>query len=253
MKLNLLPKSVSKNVASKSTFVMMLLIVLASLVGAFLYNQKLTGDLAGWKAQAESKVASANKVVAVSQEADRIVSEAKITLTNAQLVQAIDAANESYPDLYDELKEYIPSFFRVQSMDAKSTSATAGTVTIRGYLKTFQQYSDVMIALLRFPDATAIGRSGFGPIAEGNEGPFGYNPMVADRGPIPGWSAVTITLNINRAIQAPNPQPTLQAASSGGGGGGGGGTAPGGPTPVGSEQGGSRPAGPMTRGGGGGR
>ena len=242
MKLNLLPKSVSKNVASKSTFFMMLLIVLASLVGAFLYNQKLTGDLAGWKAQAESKVASATKVVAVSQEADRIVSEARITLTNAQLVQAIDAANESYPDLYDEIREYIPSFFRVQSMDATSKNATTATVTVRGYLKTFQQYSDVMIALLRFPDATAIGRSGFGPIAEGNEGPFGYNPLVADRGPIPGWSAVTITLNINRAIQVPNPQPTLQAASAGGGG-----AAPG-AAPAGSNPGASRPAGPAMRG-----
>jgi hypothetical protein len=139
--------------------------------------------------------------------------------------------------LYNELMPYIPQFLRVRSINAASAGATRATVTIQGYLKTFQQYSDVMIALLRFPGCSAVGRSGFAPVATGDSGPFGYNPDAADRGPIPGWTPVTLTMVIDgRDLQAPDPRSTLQAAA---------GPAPSNP----SAQGGGGP-GPAPAGGG---
>ena len=104
-------------------------------------------------------------------------------------------------------------------MTAASAGPEQSVVTIQGYLKTFQQYSDVMIALLRFPGCSAVGRSGFGPIASGDAGPFGYDPANPERGPIPGWSSVTLTMSITSGpfanLQAPDPRATLQGAGTG--------------------------------------
>lgn len=215
MKLNLVPRAAARSVASRNAFFLMLALVVVSLALALVYNAKLQGDLASWKRDAEAVKSSADEVVRASKEADEIVAKAKIVLTNTALVNAIDNANKAYPDLYDGLKEYIPSFFRVRSIEARSTGANGAMVTIQGYLRTFQQYSDVMIAILRYPQAVAIGRSGFGPIPEGDAGPFGYDPETSARGPIPGWSAVTITVQVTNDLRAPDARATLQAASSG--------------------------------------
>jgi hypothetical protein len=140
-------------------------------------------------------------------------------LTNYQLVQQIDNANGKYPRLYNTLKSYIPAFMRVRSMTAASAGPEQSVVTIQGYIKTFQQYSDVMIALLRFPGCSAVGRSGFGPVAAGDAGPFGYDPANPERGPIPGWSSVTLTMSITSGpfanLQAPDPRATLAGAGTG--------------------------------------
>jgi hypothetical protein len=215
MKLNLLPKSAARSVQSKKIMWIAAAAVLVSLAGAILYSGKVSGDLASWKQEAEDKMPDAEKVVATAAKADEIMEKAKLVLTNSALVDAIDDANKRYPALYDELKEYIPSFLRVRSLNASSGGAQNAVITIQGYLKTFQQYSDVMIGLLRFPGCSAVGRSGFGPVAAGDEGPFGYNPDVSDRGAIPGWSSVTLTMTVARDLRAPDPRPTLAAAGSG--------------------------------------
>ncbi|MCH8274881.1 MAG: hypothetical protein IH851_08825 [Armatimonadetes bacterium] len=222
MKLNLVPKAVAKDVASRTTFFVVLIAVIASLVGAFALNLNNQGELSKWKGMAEQKKEHADRVVATAAHADDVISEATIILTNTQLVQDIDAANMAYPVLYDGIREYIPSFFRVRTMEAQSTGANAATVTITGYLKTFEQYSDIMIALLRYPRAVGVGRSGFAPVAEGDEGPFDYGPETSERGPIPGWSEVTIIVAVAvggpdfpTGLQVPDPMPTLQAASRG--------------------------------------
>ncbi|MBL1149754.1 MAG: hypothetical protein HND42_06050, partial [Armatimonadetes bacterium] len=217
MKLNLLPKTVRKDVQSKSVFTIMLIAVLGSLVLAFMYNRKLVGDLESFKSEAALLQPEADKVVRASQRADQIIADAKIVLTNTQLVADMDAATDRYPELYDLVKQYIPSFFRVRSISATSSGASGCTISINGYLKTFQQYSDVMIALLRIPGAVAVGRSGFAPVAPDDEGPFGYSPEIADRGPIPGWSNVTLTVQMEFGLQAPDPLATLTSAASGGG------------------------------------
>lgn len=235
--------------AAGPVFVLMLLLVLLNFAAAWVLKTNTSNELAALKEEQTLKEQEADKVRKTAAQADEIISSAKIVLTNTALVKRIEEANVAYPDLYDELKEYIPAFFRVRSMTASSSGENA-TVVINGYLKTFQQYSDMMIALLRFPGAVSVGRSGFGPVAPGDEGPFGYNPDTADRGPIPGWSSVTFTLVVQgRDLRAPDIQPTLRAAAEGV-------STPGVPTPAGGSgqggPGGGRPgsSGPGPSGGG---
>ena len=71
--------------------------------------------------------------------------------------------NGTYPALYDEVKKYIPSFYRVNSMSAQSNGAGQATVTLVGVLQTDQQYADLMLALLRWNKVTSISRGGFVP------------------------------------------------------------------------------------------
>lgn len=214
-------------------FFLMLVLVLLNLAAAWVLKTNTSNELAALKEEQTLKEQEADKIRKTAAQADEIIASAKIVLTNTALVGQIESANVAYPDLYDELLEYIPSFFRVRSLTASSSGENA-TIVIRGYLRTFQQYSDMMIALLRFPGALSVGRSGFGPVAPGDEGPFGYNPDSADRGPIPGWSAVTFTLVVQgRDLRAPDIQPTLRAAAEGV-------STPGVPTPA----GGARPGAP---------
>lgn len=230
-------------------FFLMLLLVLLNFAAAWVLKTNTSNELAALKEEQTLKEQEADKVRRTAAQADEIISSAKIVLTNTALVGQIESANVAYPDLYDELMDYVPSFFRIRSLTASSSGENA-TVVIQGYLRTFQQYSDMMIALLRFPGAVSVGRSGFGPVAPGDEGPFGYNPDTADRGPIPGWSAVTFTLVVQgRDLRAPDIQPTLRSAAEGV-------STPGVPTPAsGSGQGGpggGRPgsSGPGPSGGG---
>lgn len=214
MKLNLLPKTVAKNVQSKMVFTIALVAVAASLALAIMYNRKLQGDLESYKTEATALEANAEKVRRTAQRADEIIADAAIVLTNSNLVNAIDAANTAYPDLYDKVKSHLPAFFRVRSMEAVSNGGDSCTVTLTGYLKTFQQYSDVMISLLRMEEVVSVARAGYGPVAPGNEGPFEYDPANPERGPIPGWSQVTLTLVVAKNLQAPDARETLQAAGA---------------------------------------
>jgi hypothetical protein len=239
MRLNLLPKSAARNVQSRTAFVAMLGLVVLTLAGTLLYSMSVSRTLANYTDEVNSKQVLADQVVATAASADTILAGARIVLTNSELVEQIDNSNGKYPRLYNTLKGYIPAFMRVRSLSAAASGPDQSVVTIQGYLKTFQQYSDVMISLLRFPGCSAVGRSGFGPVTAGDAGPFGYDPENPDRGPIPGWSAVTLTMSITSGdfanLQAPDPRATLQAAGTGsapagptggGGGGGGGNVAP---------------------------
>lgn len=229
MKLNLLPKTVSKNVQSKTAFFIAAAAVAASLVGAWMWNSSLQGTLQSYKEEATALEANADKVRNTAKHADEIIADAKIVLTNANLVRKIDAANVAYPDLYDKVKAHLPSFFRLRSMEAVSQGAESATVTLVGYLKSFQQYSDIMLSLLRMDEVQSVARAGFNPVAPGNEAPFGYSPETPDRGAIPGWSEVTITLVVAADLTAPDAKETLQAVGSSGGTGGGNAPSGGGP------------------------
>lgn len=197
----------------------MALLVVLTLAGTLFYASQVSKTLANYKEEVAAKEVLAKQVVDTAASADTILANSKIVLTNSELVSQIDNANGRYPRLYNTLKGYIPAFMRVRSLSAASAGPEQSVVTIQGYIKTFQQYSDVMIALLRFPGCSAVGRSGFGPIASGDAGPFGYDPTNPERGPIPGWSSVTLTMSITSGpfanLQAPDPRATLQGAGTG--------------------------------------
>jgi len=234
----------------------MFALVVLTLVGTLLYSMSLSKTKANYTSEVQSKEVLAKEVVDTAASADTILAGAKVVLTNSELVKQIDNSNGKYPRLYNTLKGYIPAFMRVRSLTAASSGPDQSVITIQGYLKTFQQYSDVMISLLRFPGCAAVGRSGFGPVTAGDAGPFGYDPQNPDRGPIPGWSAVTLTMSITSGdfanLQAPDPRTTLQAAGTGAPAPAGG-AAPaggGGAMPVPKGGGVAPPAGPPGSGGG---
>lgn len=249
MRLNLLPKTAARSVQSRTAFIAMLGLVVATLAGTLLYSMSVSKTLANYKTEVDAKEVQAKEIVDTAASADTILAGSIVVLTNSELVKQIDNSNGKYPRLYNTLKGYIPAFMRIRSLTAASAGPDQSVVTIQGYLKTFQQYSDVMISLLRFPGCAAVGRSGFGPVTAGDAGPFGYDPDNPDRGPIPGWSAVTLTMSITSGdfanLQAPDPRTTLQAAGTGTAPAAPGGGAPagGGAAPV-PKGGGVAPSGP---------
>ena len=99
--------------------------------------------------------------MAVSKQADKVMADAGMIIRNINLADAMIKHNDVYPDLYNDLKPYIPGFFRVMQMSATPSGPDTATVRLVGTIKTFQQYADVMIALYRIPQAISVARSGY--------------------------------------------------------------------------------------------
>jgi hypothetical protein len=104
---------------------------------------------------------NAQLAVATSKRADAVIAENRGLILNINLADSMNKHNTVYPDLFDEVRKYIPNFYRISSMAAVPNGAESCTVTMTGYLSSFQEYADLMIALLRIPGATAVSRSGF--------------------------------------------------------------------------------------------
>lgn len=161
MKLNLLPTYVSKGNQAKTATVVSVLLALLGILGAVGLIFISKGSLAEARADAEGKMERAARAVATSKRADEVVSDAQMIIRNINLADAMLKHNDVYPDLYRDIKPYIPGFFRVTQVSAVPNDAATATVTLTGTVKTFQQYADLMIALYRIPGATTVARSGY--------------------------------------------------------------------------------------------
>lgn len=262
MKLNLLPTYVSKGNQAKTATVVSVLLALLGILGAVGLIFISKDQVKTARANAEEKQERAARAVATSKRADEVVADAQMIIRNINLADAMLKHNDAYPDLYRDIKPYIPGFFRVTNMTAAPNDAQTATVTLTGTLKTFQQYADLMIALYRIPGATTVSRAGYvsvdpyipnindvdqngRPIRPGQanvpddkyqrlaylqgqgtltgftgQGGFGTADRTQPRLAMPGYSLVTISVVIPRAIQTPDPRATLQsqgpASASGG-------------------------------------
>lgn len=161
MKLNLLPTYVSKGNQAKTATVVSVLLALLGVLGAVGLIFISRGQLTEARADAESKLERAARAVATSKRADEVVADAQMIIRNINLADAMLKHNDVYPDLYRDIKPYIPGFFRVTQMVAAPNDAETATVTLTGTVKTYQQYADLMIALLRIPGATTVSRAGY--------------------------------------------------------------------------------------------
>ena len=163
MKLNLLPKIVDTTGRAKRAFFGGLLVLIASIGGAF-YMAKTSQERLD---KANASVADAqpkyDKAVKVAEEADSMMGKPAVRqlVVNTSLAKAMMGANRLYPDLYDFVKPYIPGFFRITNLSATPIDATTCTVNMTGTVKSAEQYADLMLALLRIPGATTVSRSGF--------------------------------------------------------------------------------------------
>jgi hypothetical protein len=161
MKLNLLPTYVSKEKQSRTAWVVSILVAVMSIIGALAMITLSAAKLDKVKEEARALEAPAAEAVAVAASADVIIDKSKAILTNIELATQMKEHNRAYPALYDSMKAYIPGFFRVTQMTATPNDATTSTVTMTGVLKSYQQYADLMLALLRNPEVTTVSRTGF--------------------------------------------------------------------------------------------
>lgn len=262
MKLNLLPTYVGKEKATRVAWVLMALISIASIAVAVLLNVYSSGELAKARERNDDLRRRAQAVVDEAAKADALLAgqDAQQVVKNILLADAMKAHNTVYADLYDEVRRYIPSFFRVISMSAQPLDAQNASVTMSGTVKTHQEYADLMLALLRFPGAISVSRSGYQitsayvpalnefdqtgrPIRPGEAqipddpmqrleyfiargsvtgftGTGGFGTGPGPRGAMPDASVVTVVMTIPRALQTPDPTATLSATGGAGGGGG---------------------------------
>ncbi len=194
MKLNLLPTTEKKSRAGRTAIVLAVLIFFAS-VGA--YGAMLFFPKAQLEAEKESiadlpqKVADAD---ATSKSADTVIASAADVIRNAQLAQAMIDHNDVYPKLYDDVKKYIPPYYRIQTMSAKPLAEGQSELTLTGTLSGYQRYADLMLALMRFKDVKTISRTGY----------------VLNDPVVPGLDSADQTGKMRHANEAPIPDDGLE-------------------------------------------
>ena len=163
MKLNLLPKSVDVTSKAKKAFLFSTLLFIISLVAAFAMA-KISGDrVAAAQAKLDEAKPKYDDVVKIAADADAMMTNGRVKqiTVNGALAKAMYDYNDKYVELYGFVKPYIPRFFRITSLTASPIDASSCTVTMTGTVKNAQEYADLMLALLRIPGATTVGRSGF--------------------------------------------------------------------------------------------
>lgn len=161
MKLNLLPTSVGRE--SKGRFATFVAIAIAGAgIFSFFYqksnSERFIEEQTARKDRAVKQAEDAVKYVAA---ANQILQDNRGVILNANLAEAMSKHSVVYPNLYDEVKGYVPAWFRVTSMNATAGGADATVVRIQGVIKTQEQYADLMLAFLRMPNVVNVTRNGF--------------------------------------------------------------------------------------------
>jgi hypothetical protein len=194
MKLNLLPTTVSKGQRVKVAAAVAAAIVFASLGAAVFMSIHSANQYAQMQQQANEIKPTADLAVQVAQHADTIMGQAQGIIRNTNLATAMIAHNQKYPALYDTVFRYIPRFFRVTNVSATpSPDGETVTVVMSGLIGDYQQYADLMLALLRIPDAQGVGRGGF----------------ALDDPVVPALTGIDQTGRVRRMGEAPIPDDPL--------------------------------------------
>jgi hypothetical protein len=162
MKLNLLPATVSKGRQAKTALVVSGLVFVVSIGASIGMTLASAKSLAEAQQQVADARPAAERAVLTANQADQIMQMQEVTWLNKNvaLAQAMIAHNDKYPALYDSLRPWIPPFFRVTRMQA-SPSGEQTVVNLSGTLDNYQQYADLMLALMRHPKAVTVARGGF--------------------------------------------------------------------------------------------
>ncbi|MDX2064651.1 MAG: hypothetical protein SFX74_02795 [Fimbriimonadaceae bacterium] len=161
MKLNLLPTTVSAGNKARAAWIgsiVLAIVGIAAGVGLTVVSQQQLRDA---KAREADLRPQADAVVSLANQADEVIAKAADIVRNSNLAKEIIDHNDKYTTLYDKILPRIPAFYRVTSISATPTSATTATVTIDGVMDTYQQYADLMIAMLRIEGVQTVSRSGY--------------------------------------------------------------------------------------------
>lgn len=168
MKLNLLPTQVSSSNRARNAIIGSVLLVLLSGIASALLIIYANRELEKAVAREEAARPPAENAVTVAKRADTLVAqpEVKALITDNSLAKAMLAHNAVYPAVYGDVIKFIPSFFRLTSLSATPVDATTSTITMQGVIRSYQEYADLMLALLRTKGARitsvkSVSRSGF--------------------------------------------------------------------------------------------
>lgn len=269
MKLNLIPPKQKKEGGSSWGIpVGVLLLIVGILVSLFLIGSSIAAENAA-RAKVEARQPEAQRVVTFANSAEQTIQLATPFNVNYQLAQDMNKATLAYPDLFDDIRPYIPSFFRVTSISASPFSGQAdqfAEVRITGVIASFQQYTNLLLALLQYPNAVSVIPSAYTSPApfrpnvtedrqnpqmgwpgarslEGVQDPLQrleiiqFNQSLSPaaprltysfidvgnfgtdnpgpKGPMPGYSEVTVQLYVMTDLRVPDPRATLTAAAAG--------------------------------------
>jgi hypothetical protein len=149
MKLNLLPTYVSKE-GQQKTFIALAVLLLLLSIGAAAFmvisaRTRLDESIAKSK-EPENNYKSA---LAYSAKADEVILKATDADRHIKLANQMNAHNTVYTELYRRIYDFVPGFMRVRSISAVPVDAQNATVTMTAVLRTYQQYADATMALLR--------------------------------------------------------------------------------------------------------
>lgn len=163
MKLNLLPKIVDTTGRAKRAFFGGLIVLLASIAGAYYMVSTSSKRLEEANGHVSDAQPLYDKAVQVATSADTMMTKQDLRqlVVNTALATSMKNSSRLYPDLYNFVRPYIPGFFRITNLGATPIDGTSCTVNMTGTVSNAQQYADLMLALLRIPGATAVTRGGF--------------------------------------------------------------------------------------------
>jgi len=161
MKLNLLPVTVKTGAKTRNAVIGSVLIVAAGVfVSAFLITTSSAADDAA-KKRVEDDRPAAEKAYKTSTDADAIMQQAAAPLRDLKLGKAMLEHNGAYPRAYEDIFKYNPSYFRLTSITASPIDATTSNITMTGTITSYQQYADLMLALMRNPKVVSVSRGGY--------------------------------------------------------------------------------------------
>lgn len=163
MKLNLLPKTLGKAKAVKRAwvgFVFLTLLGIGSSIFMIVSSQKRLDTAKAEVAELEPQYQT---VQATSAAADTAIGQVATLVNNVQMAHDMLDHNAAYPDAYDFVRKYIPSFYRVNAMTITPIDDNTAQLTTVGVLKTRQEYTDLLLALQRIPGQTQVTRTAYNP------------------------------------------------------------------------------------------
>lgn len=161
MKLNLLPATINKGAAARNAWIATVFLTLAGVgVAAFMIISS-KAELDSAKQQVVDAQPAAARANATSAAADTVIQQAGPFLQNTKVARAMLAHNAKYPNFYDKVRTWVPSFFRITEMRAVPAGPDSTMVTLTGTVDTYQQYSDLPLAFLRHSDITSVGRANY--------------------------------------------------------------------------------------------
>lgn len=163
MKLNLLPKTVGTEFRSRNAAILGFLLFAGVTAASVVLVSTSRARLERSEKLIEEAKPASDRVIAAGRIGDDAMAQpgVRTMAISSSLAEAMLKHNAVYPNFYNKVIPYIPKWFRITNLAATPNDATTCTLSMTGYVKTYQEYADLMLALLRMPGAQRVSRAGW--------------------------------------------------------------------------------------------